>query len=412
MLMSDSAFNRIWSEICAIQSDKTRAHMIDTVFAVPDYVAGARRTGVYGPALAWASAYRGGYATPFPFISSGSSSYSSTTDRQRYLYSDVDDDFPRLQVSETSQQQIVVSPAAKALDYFQEALDMLGLDEDADLTREHLRAAYKRASLWAHPDKGGSKEKFDELRKAYHYVERILDRIKPRTSEEEAARMKAPVSMETAKAARDASAPVAPVKLSAKKLNMDMFNKLFEENRLPDPHRDLGYGDWMKSANEDDERGGQKRFGSMNAWEDAFKQRAVQQATANREAITVRHAPDAIIAPVGMELGADTRSFTAAFGADSQFTDLKEAYTTGASVFHEVGHIKVVERSAKNVKEAERIRAEEMARVDPDESSRIAAAAAALEERERQRRLRLAQTDTAMDSWSERMRGRLMVSDS
>lgn len=408
--MSDSAFTRIWSEICALASDKTRAHMLETVFTVPDYVGSARRGGVYGPALAWLTSFRGGYAGPFPFGSAGGG--ATTSDRHRYLYSDVDDnDVPRLYVSEPTQ-QIIISPAAKALDYFQEALDLLDLDEADELTHDRLRAAYKRASLWAHPDKGGSKEKFDELRKAYHYVERILERVKPRVSEEEAHRMKAPVSMETAKAAREASAPVAPVKLSAKKLNMDMFNKLFEENRLPDPHRDLGYADWMKASNEEDERAGQKRFGSKGAWEDSFKERAVRQAAANRDAIAVRHAPDAMIAPVGTELGADTRSFTAAFGADSQFTDLKEAYTTGASMFHEVGHIKVVERSVGSVKEAERIRAEEMSRVDPDESARIAAAAAALEERERQRRMRLAQTDVAADSWSERMRGRLMVADS
>ena len=405
--MSDSAFTRIWSEICALESDKTRAHMLETVFTVPDYVGAARRSGIYGPALAWLTSFRGGYAGPFPYGSTGS---IGRTDRERYLYSDVDD-VPRLYVSEPAQ-QIVVSPAAKALDYFQEALDMLGLDEADELTYDKLRAAYKRASLWAHPDKGGSKEKFDELKKAYHYVERILERVKPRVSEEETARMKAPVSMESAKAARESSAPVAPVKLSAKKLNMDMFNKLFEENRLPDPHRDLGYADWMKASNEEDERSGQKRYGSKGAWEDSFKERAVRQAATNREAIAVRHAPDAMIAPVGTELGADTRSFSAAFGADSQFTDLKEAYTTGASMFHEVGHIKVVERSVGSVKEAERIRAEEMSRVDPDESSRIAAAAAALEERERQRRMRLAQTDVAADSWSERMRGRLMVADS
>jgi hypothetical protein len=405
--MSDSAFTRIWSEICALESDKTRAHMLETIFTVPDYVGAARRGGIYGPALAWLTAFRGGYAGSFP---SGSTGGAGRTDRERYLYSDVDD-LPRLYVSEPTQ-QIVVSPAAKALDYFQEALDMLGLDESDELTYDRLRAAYKRASLWAHPDKGGSKEKFDELRKAYHYVERILERVKPRVSEEEAVRMKAPVSMESAKATREASAPVAPVKLSAKKLNMDMFNKLFEENRLPDPHRDLGYSDWMKASNEEDERSGQKRYGSKGAWEESFKERAVRQAAANREAIAVRHAPDAMIAPVGTELGADTRSFSAAFGADSQFTDLKEAYTTGASMFHEVGHIKVVERSVGSVKEAERIRAEEMARVDPDETSRIAAAAAALEERERQRRMRLAQTDVAADSWSERMRGRLMVTGS
>jgi hypothetical protein len=52
-----------------------------------------------------------------------------------------------------------------------------------------------------------------------------------------------------------------------------------------------------------------------------------------------------------------------------------------------------------------------MSRVDPDEKARFAAAAAAYEEREKQRRLRLAQQDTAAESWSDQMRRRLMVSD-
>ena len=77
----------------------------------------------------------------------------------------------------------------------------------------------------------------------------------------------------------------------------------------------------------------------------------------------------------------------------------------------DVADVRVKERSARSVEEAQRIRETEMARVDPDEKSRIAAAAAAYEQRERQRQLRMAATDTAMDSWAKAMRGRLAVTD-
>jgi hypothetical protein len=63
------------------------------------------------------------------------------------------------------------------------------------------------------------------------------------------------------------------------------------------------------------------------------------------------------------------------------------------------------------VDEAKRMREAEMARVDPDEKSRIAAAAAALEERERQRRMRQAQQDVLSEGWADQMRRRLFVSD-
>jgi hypothetical protein len=308
---------------------------------------------------------------------------------------------------------MIVSPAAKALDYFQESLEMLGIDESETLTHERLKAAYKRATLTAHPDKpGGSAEAFDALNRAYTYVGKILDRVRPRTSAEEKARMTGEVSMESAMAARERSAPKAlptytgePVKLSAKKLDMNMFNRLFEENRLPDPVRDSGYGDWLKGS---EEAGGVSAAGGLASFESKVREFAQR----NPGAIVKRLEPDAIVGGRGATvLGEDGGNFTAAFGSDTQFTDLKEAYTTGAVAYLDVADVRVKERSARSVEEAQRIRETEMSRVDPDEKSRIAAAAAAFEQRERQRQLRMAAADTAMDAWAKSMRGRLAVTD-
>jgi curved DNA-binding protein CbpA len=300
------------------------------------------------------------------------------------------------------------------MDYFQESLALLGIPEDEDdLTHEKIRVAYLRASRKAHPDKGGSKELFDELQRAYKYVGRILDRVKPRVTEADRERLTAPVTMDHARAARAAEEPVAPVKLSSKKLDMSTFNRLFEENRLPDPQRDTGYGDWLSSQGGDDSIAADPRLkGKFNQtnFEAVFRERAMRQ-TAGTEIIK-RLEPDALIAPVGTEIGADTRNFTAAFGADTQFTDLKEAYTTGSTVFQEVADVRVTERSARSIAEAKRVREAEMSRVDPDESSRIAAAAAALERREAERRRRAAAADVAAESWSEQMRRRLFVTNS
>ena len=400
--------------------------MIQTVAAVPEYVAAARATGVYGPVLAWMAAVQQGAAAPFPYRTGGavaaeviSHEYSapSTAADPRYanLYAPAPapaaatSDRRRWATAEVPAHAMIVSPAAKALDYFQEALLMLGISEDDDLTHERVRAAYKRESLRVHPDKGGSEEAFNEMRRAYTYITKVLDRVKPRTSAEETARMTAPVTMEGATAERKRTAPAAPVKLSAKKLDMSMFNQLFEENRLPDPTRDGGYGDWMRQTNESDD-GPVGRPGSMAQWEENFRKRAMRQGDGS--AITKRLEPDAIIAPMGVELGGDAKNFSAAFGAESQFTDLKEAYTTGASVFHEVAGVKVTERSARSVEEAQRLREREMSRVDPGEKARLAAAAAALQERENARRMRMAQQDIHMDEWAARMRGRLAVTDS
>lgn len=401
--------SRIWSEICAIESDRVRAHMIQTVAAVPEYVAAARATGVYGPVLAWLAAVQQGAAAAFPYRTSAPESAAPADPRYANLYAPAPtSDRRRWATTEVSAHAMIVSPAAKALDYFQEALLMLGISEDDDLTHERVRAAYKRESLRVHPDKGGSEEAFNEMRRAYAYITKLLDRLKPRTSTEETARMTAPVTMEGATAERKRTAPAAPVKLSAKKLNVDMFNQLFEENRLPDPTRDGGYGDWMREANERDD-GPVGRPGSMAQWEEKFRERAMRQGDGS--AITKRLEPDAIVTPMGVELGGDAKNFTAAFGSENQFTDLKEAYTTGASVFHEVAGVHVKERSARSVEEAQRLREREMTRVDPGEKARLEAAAAALTERENARRMRLAQQDIHHDEWAARMRGRLAVTD-
>lgn len=413
------AVSRIWSDICAIESDNVRMRMIETVLSVPEYAVAAQNAGVYVTTVTWLTARRQGLATPFPYA-------TAVRDRIEHEGGGLwqkegrwsgagsgapapSGPVPRLHIAEVTT-DMVVSPAAKALDFFQEALGLLGISETDALTHELLRTAYKRASLYAHPDKGGSAAAFDGLRRAYRYVERILDRVKPRTTAEETQRMSAPVTMENARASRAEAEPVAPVKLSAKKLDMSTFNKLFEENRLPDPTRDSGYGDWLKSQDGSDSVTADPRLkGKFNqeAFETVFREKAMRHGGE----IVKRLEPDAIVSTGGTELGADTRNFTASFGAGTQFTDLKEAYTSGSTVFQEVADVRITERSARTIQEAKRIREEAMSRVDPDEGSRIAAAAAALEERERQRQLRAAAADTTAEAWASQMRRRLMVTD-
>ena len=413
--------SRIWKEICAIESETIRIKMIETVLTSPDVVYEAKRAGIYGNVLFWLSDCRRGSITRFPYASgsgsgSGSGSVSVSTsssdpdsriqhDRWSMYTTPVSSDGQG-----QSQSQMIVSPAAKALDYFQESLALLGIDENDGITSDRLKAGYRAASLRAHPDKGGSKEAFDEVVRAFKYVEKILNRVNPKVSKEESKRLTSPVTMENALASRQEEA--APVRLSSKKLDMSTFNKLFEDNRLPDPNRDTGYGDWMSSVGGTDEVASDPRLkGKFNqqAFETVFREKAMNQTAGT--AIIKRLEPDAIMPTCGTELGGDNSNFTAAFGADTQFCDLKEAYTSGSTRFHEVADVKISEKSVRTVEEAKRIREAAMSRIDPDDTARNAAAAAAFEERERQRRMRQAQQDTAGESWADQMRRRLFVAD-
>ncbi len=412
--------SRIWGDLCAIESDDMRARTVETLLMSPELVQAARYAGYYADTVAWLAAYRRGQAYRFPW-STAAPPVRDTIQHDGARWSMYTTPVPgsvapapaaatAARRTASTSQEIVVSPAAKAMDYFQECLALLGISETEQLTHDRIRSAFKRASLTAHPDKGGTPEAFAELKAATNYVTRILDRVAPRRTADEEARLTQAVSMETAERHRQTSAPRVedrpPVALSAKKLDMGMFNRLFEENRLPDPTHDGGYGDWLKSQEGSDEVARDKKVTPQN-FESVFRDKALRQAPST--AITRRLEPEALVSPQGYELGGDVKNFTAAFGSDTQFTDLKDAYTTGATMYHEVADVKVRERSARSVAEAERIRAEEMSRVDPDEKSRIAAAAAALEERERQRRLRLAQQDTAAEGWHDSLRRRLLV---
>lgn len=398
--------SRIWTEICAIESEAVRVKMIETVLGSPDMIYEAKRAGVYGQVLFWLSDCRQGNMSRFPYASTYGQTAVQRDSQRTLMYS------TPLQ-GQGQSQEMIVSPAAKALDYFQESLALLGINENDGITAERLKAGYRAASLRAHPDKGGSKEAFDEVVRAYKYVEKILLRINPKMSAAEKARLTTPVTMENAIAGRAGLEDVAPVQLSAKKLDMSTFNKLFEEHRLPDAGRDSGYGDWMASTGGSDEVVADPRLkGKFNQqnFETVFRERAAAQTAGT--AIVKKLEPDAIMPTSGTELGGDSSNFTAAFGSDTQFADLKEAYTSGSTRYHEVADVQVSGKSVRSVEEAKRLREAEMSRVDPDEKSRIAAAAAALEERERQRRMRLAQQDTAAESWADKMRRRLFVTNS
>jgi curved DNA-binding protein CbpA len=378
-----NAASRIWNDLCAIESDGVRARMIDTLLQSPELVETAQEIGIYGPVLAWRTAMARGSrpAWPWPPKVSGT--------------------------------QIIVSPAAKALDYFQEALALLGISETEPLTHDRVKTAFKKTSLRVHPDKGGSPEAFDEVTRAFQYLGKILDRISPKISAADKARMTAQVNPDAAAAYRGGG-PIQdgpPITLSAKKLDMNTFNKLFEENRLPDPDADAGYGDWLKSQGGSDESAADPRLkGKFNqqVFEQVFREKAVAQRST---AITRRLEPDYIVPTSGTELGGKTDNFTAALGSDVQFTDLKQAYGEAATVYQQVANEKIRERSATTMADARRIRNEDMARVVPDEMSRISAAAAAVEERERQRRLRLAKQDTSFEAWSDQMKRRLLVNE-
>ena len=210
-------------------------------------------------------------------------------------------------------------------------------------------------ALKAHPDKGGSEEYFEAVTRAYAYLSEILKHMRGGRKEANG-RVEAPTSLSTS---RDAEAEkwkhVEPVRLNAKNLDMNAFNKLFEQTHIPDPDSD-GYGDWLKAEDSRSSSSGPKFSGQFNR--DVFNRMFDDEARKNQRASN-----SLIVHPGEMALtlnpnsgvsftGERVESYTAATGSKFQFTDLRGAYTSESTISDKVANVQVGERNLEQYRAA------------------------------------------------------------
>ena len=326
---------RIYKNLLQLQSSATRLHMLETLLAGQEYVASAKQTGFYGPILAYMAAVRRGDSATLPGEKSPTSGPGSGRPPENRLATGRGD----------------TSTDKKAISFFSQCLQVLGLEEEVALNEQVLKTAYKKASIRAHPDKGGSEEEFDRVTRAYAFLGEILRRVRGgrnemvNVSEESPARL-AGAREQTSEAWKMAE----PVKLNPKNLNMETFNRVFDETKMPDPDGD-GYGDWLKG--QDEQTSSVNKFsGKFNrsVFNDAFESeiRSRQsQSRSNSGAIQTRQPEALTMAPhLGIELGRDRpEDFTGANMNGLKFTDLKKAYTTDSTFSHQVSDVRVSNRS-------------------------------------------------------------------
>ena len=404
---------RIYRNILQIQSPQTRLQMLETVLSGPEYVASVKQAGLYGPVLSYISAIRRGDPAILP------GEQSRATQQQVQHYSDGGQGRPQnvftspgRQGSVTPQNQVIHhsgDPGAhtKAITFFSQCLQILGLEEEVALSEDVLKVAYKKASLRAHPDKGGSEKAFDEVTRAYAYLGEILRRVRGGRSEMVNVTEESPARLAAAREDKSEAWKLnEPVKLNPKSLNMDVFNKVFEETRLPDPDGD-GYGDWLKDPSS--AQVSQNKFnGKFNrsvfneAFEGEIKSRAQQQSGQGRS-LAMRQPQALVMAPtMGIELGRDRpEDFTGANLNGLKYTDLRKAYTEESTFSHQVSDVQVSNKSfdaaASERKAAPRpLSAEEMESVQEGERY--------MAERQAQQAVRISQEDRRISEHFEKMK--------
>ncbi len=430
---------RIWQNLASLQSNEARIRMLETLMAGGEYVAAAKRAGVYAFILQWIAAIRRGEYIAWPgapqtqtqtqtrMAPSPALPASPFIHQQRPTMNE-----PRKVVKENTT-LATIPPPKRALDTLHESYRILGIDDTKPLSHENLKAAYKRAAAKAHPDRGGSSEAFDEVTRAYLYLEEVINKLIPRgTKDGDDPRFTAAVTKEAALKARDvplsryeaeerergsASASASAsraleepkIALNPKNLNMDVFNRLFEENRLPDPDHD-GYGDWLKSNGEDRRLQNESQLRSkFNAevFNRTFVEQGIRKEDVGSTGITRYQAPDAITHHGGMELGGGRpKHFISPLGSKTGYMDLKFAYSEGSTFSQEVADVKEEKRTLdamKRERDSAPVPLSEAEQRILDSIERQKAAA------EEERRRRLAVHDIAAEDTYSKLQRRLML---
>ena len=371
---------RMYSNIIQIKDPVKRLGIINTCLASMEYVTSAKRAGIYSYLLNYVATVNSGGTPPLlpgeqhgsyqqapvqqtvprsmqpnfhhaggpgathpslmnqPTASSYTQQYQQRQNSQIITHTD----------NTPSWKVITDTPKQKAMSYFASCLEVLNIQEEVALTEEALKSAYKKMALKAHPDKGGSEEYFEAVTRAYAYLSEILKHMRG-GKRDTSGRVDAPSSVATS---RDADAEkwkhVEPVRLNAKNLDMNAFNKLFEQTHIPDPDAD-GYGDWLKGGDKSTASSGPKFSGQFNR--DVFNRMFEDEAKKNQRASN-----SLIVHPGEMALtlnptsgvsfvGEKADSFTAAPNSKFQFTDLRGAYTTESTISDKVSNVQVGERN-------------------------------------------------------------------
>ena len=390
---------RMYTNMIQIRDPMKRVQIINTCMASMEYVQSAKRAGIYSYLLNYISTvHNGGNPPGLPgegMTQSEATKSEPTKNGQEILPRSLQTHMhgiaathpsligsekakQQLQQQHQQQQQIAIrseapswkivteTPKQKAISYFSSCLEVLNIQEEVALTDESLKTAYKKMAKISHPDRGGSSEYFEAVTRAYAYLTEILSVMQRGKKKAEA-----PVHTGAADHLRGTREEEAkqwehaePIRLNAKNLDMNAFNKLFEESHMPDPDAD-GYGDWLKST--DGGSAGPKFSEKFNR--DVFNRMFDEETRKAKPSNQLVH-PGEMALTLNANSGTDllgTRpdTYTAAPNSRFQFTDLRGAYTTDNTVTDKVANVTVGERSfdqyrASREKAPEALSAQEM----------------------------------------------------
>lgn len=374
---------RMYQNLLGIKAYATRVQMIKTILYSPEHQESARIAGIYGTLLHYVQIIQAGERAPL---------------------------LPGEKTQQTSSQMIVTQREEKpvnekgnerAMNYFSACLRILELEEEVALTADSLKAAYKKAVIRAHPDKGGSEKQFEAVTRAYGYLGEILTRIHGGRSTE--GKVESPVALKGGRTQdADAWKMVEPVTLNPDKLDVNSFNKMFEKTRIPDPE-ESGYGDWLKG---EESSSAPKFSGKFNrdVFHRAFEEETRGKPAGKHNVMTVQEQTLSNRLGYATELGRTGRDDYTVASHDSaglKYTDLKKAYTQYNTFSQETSDVTV---STRTLDQYSKDRDKAPAPLADHEMAAVVAAEKAATVAEGRRRQRQAEESVAEERYFERMK--------
>ena len=407
MEMFDPSHVRIYKKLLLITDPVIRVQMIQTLLAGSEYVQSARKAGIYSHLLAYMARVNARERpaplpgeTSFESQRQPSGGNSNNTMNQIQTYKEQQTQSPSAYVTKAKENE-------KAMNYFQNCLVVLGLEEEVALTEEDLRKAYKKTAVRVHPDKGGSEQEFEAVTRAYAYLTDILKRIHGGRSKEGVVQEPSKLRDSRTTESKD-WAMVEPVKLNPKKLDLNAFNTMFEKTRIPDPD-DEGYGDWLKSseaaATNAPTFGGKFNRDVFNrTFEDEFKKRTAGTSITATVPQAITLAPGH-----GVEIGRGASDdYTAPAGGNMRYTDLRKAYTSESTFSNQVANVSVEDRNFAVYSDS---RKKAPTALTNSELEAIQAAEQHQQRNEQKRTIRAAQEMTQADQYFQRMKQLVLTTD-
>ena len=231
-------------------------------------------------------------------------------------------------------------------------------------TLDQLKISYKRLALKTHPDKGGSKEKFELVTKCYFS---LLEDLKKQEQDKQFFDLKKG-SDEYIKTQNSTSQRFTLSKdyasISKDSFNLRKFNKIFEEHKLYDPD-DEGYEEWFRN-NENKSTDIPKIFSdkfNIQVFNSTFKDNVKNQTSD----IVEYKEPSAIVSADKLEFSELGGTGKDDFGRNNQYTDLKKAYTTQSTFIN--SNLKA-RKSYRTIDDYERERADVSYEMTPEQIAR------------------------------------------